>query len=254
MSAYQFNLDTIANNLANTGTTAFKSSRANFEDSFYEYFKLPGAQDSSGKGTPIGIAVGTGVKVAGTELNFDQGGLIDTGQPLDIAIEGDGFFQVTDSSEVLYTRNGAFSINSEGEIVLATASKSWVLDPSISIPADAMNISISKDGIVEVQQPGVAEATQLGQIQTAKFVNPQGLVQRGDSMYAESAASGSPQVGNPNIEGRGGVQQGRLEISNVNAVNELVDLIKTQRYFELSSQAVQAADQMLQQIANLRRF
>ena len=217
------------NNIENTGTTAFKASRTRFADSFYKYYEIPGAHDASDQGTPIEVVVGTGVKVAGTESDFTQGELIDTGQPLDVAIEGDGFFQVTDSAEVRYTRHGAFSLNADGELVLATATKSWVIEPTITIPADATSSSISSDGIVEVQQPGLTSATRVGQIQTARFINPQGLRQRGDGLYGESSTSGVPQVGNPATEGRGRVVQGKLELSNVNLDRELATMQRLRR-------------------------
>lgn len=254
MEAFEFNLDTIANNLANAGTTAFKRSRVNFEDLFYEHYKLPGTQDQVGKLTPTGISLGLGTRVGGTQLDFNNGNLIQTGGELDLAIVGDGFFQVQDGSQILYTRSGTFTKNSEGQLVMASAERGRLLEPAITIPIDAVEISVSADGIVSVLQQGSQQMTQVGQIETVRFVNPQGLLQRGENLYAASDASGAAQVGAPGLEGRGMLRQGFLEASNVEPVRELVDLIKTQRNFELNSQVVQASDQLLQLVANLRRY
>ena len=254
MEAFEFNLDTIANNLANAGTTAYKRSRVNFEDLFYEHFKLPGALDLQGKPTATGIALGLGTRVASTQLDFAEGNLQQTGGELDIAIVGDGFFQVQDGTQILYTRSGTFTRNANGEVVLASADRGRLLEPAITIPSDALEVSISGDGIVSVLQQGSSQLTQIGQIQTVRFVNPLGLIQRGENLYAPSDASGAPLIGDPGLEGRGLLRQGFLEASNVEPVRELIDLIKTQRNFELNSQVVQAADQMLQLTANLRRY
>ena len=254
MEAFQFNLDSIANNLANAGTTAYKRSRVNFEDLFYQQLKLPGTQDSlSGTLVPNGTAVGLGTRVANTDLDHTQGNLLETGKPFDIAIVGDGFFQVTDGQNIFYTRSGNFTVNADGQVVLSSADRGWLLDPAITVPTDATDISISSDGTISIMQPGQTTATNLGQIQTVRFINPQGLLQRGENLYAITESAGNPQIGNPGIEGRGALRQGFLESSNVEPVRELVDLIKTQRNFELNSQVVQAADQTLQLIANLRR-
>ena len=254
MKAFEFELDVIANNLANAGTTGFKRSRVNFEDLYYEHLRLPGALDAEGRPTPLGIEVGLGTRVAGTEENFNQGNLLETGGELDVAIAGDGFFAVQDSVETLYTRNGAFTLNADGELVLASAERGRRLQPGITVPPDAVEVSISADGIVSVLQAGQTQLTQVGQLQITRFVNPQGLLHRGESLFALTEAAGSPLEGNPAEEGRGVLRQNFLEISNVEPVRELVDLIKTQRNFELNTQVVQAADQTLQLIANLRRF
>jgi len=254
MQAYLFNLDTIANNLANAGTTAFKRSRVNFEDLYYEQIKFPGAQDSNGKLTPVGTHLGLGTRVASTEYDFSEGSLLTTAQELDVAIIGEGFFQIQDGAEILYTRAGTFTTNADGDVVLASASKGRLLEPSISIPQDTTEIVISGDGTVSVKQAGSSSLSQVGQIQTVRFINAGGLVSRGENLYALTDASGAPLVGNPGVEGRGQVRQGALETSNVEPVRELVNLIKTQRNFELSSQTIQAADQALQLVANLRRF
>ena len=253
MDANAFNLDMIANNLANAGTTAFKQSRANFEDLFYEHLKLPGAQDAQGQLTPIGLSVGLGTRVAGTQVDHGQGSLTETGAKLDVAIVGDGFFQVQDVNEMLYTRTGRFTLNADGQIVMASADRGRLLEPAITVPPDAESITITSDGQVVIKQAGSTTPTTY-QIDLARFVNPQGLIQVGESLYAESPASGAPLVGTPETEGRGALRQAHLEASNVEPVHELVDLIKTQRNFELNSQTVQAADQMLQLVANLRRY
>ncbi|MCH8829289.1 MAG: flagellar basal-body rod protein FlgG [Planctomycetes bacterium] len=254
MQANEFNLDTIANNLANAGTTGFKRTRANFEDLFYQYLKIPGAKDANSKLAPLGVGVGLGTRVAGTAIDFTQGSPRLTGNDLDVAIMGEGFFQVNDGAEILYTRAGAFSINAEGELVVASGSRGRVLEPAITIPAGTTNITISAAGIVLALTPPQTAPQEVGQIQTVTFINPQGLLQRGENLFSQTDSSGAPLQGQPGLEGRGDLQSGSLEMSNVEPVKELIELIKTQRNFELNSQVVQAADQLLQQIANLRRF
>ena len=254
MEAYQFNLDVIANNLANAGTTAFKRSRANFEDLFYEHVRLPGTQDAQSQLTPLGIEVGLGTRVSSTAVDHRNGSLLETGQELDVAIVGDGFFQVNDGDVTLYTRAGTFSVNADGQLVMASADRGRLLEPALSIPPEATEISINASGAVQVRVPGSPDLQDVGQLELARFANPQGLIQEGENLFAESAASGTPLTGTPGEEGRGTLRQRFLEASNVEPVRELVELIKTQRHFELSSQAVQAADQMLQLVANLRRY
>lgn len=254
MGAMQFKLDVIANNVANANTTAFKASRVNFEDVFYQYFKLPGQQDQQGYYTPLGTAVGLGTRVQSTELNLTQGSLLDTAGPLDLAIVGDGFFQVNDGSRFLYTRAGNFTVNNNGQIVLASADRGRPLEPSINIPQDAIQISISSEGIVSVLQAGQTQLSQIGQIQLARFINPQGMVQLGENLYSDSVASGTPLLSTPGQDGLGVLRQRFLEASNVDPVREIVGLITTQRNFELDSQVLQTADQSLQVVANLRRY
>jgi flagellar basal-body rod protein FlgG len=256
MEAFQTNLDVIANNLANASTTAYKRSRANFEDLFYQYLKLPGTLDSNGQPTPIGMAIGLGARVNGTEVDYSQGNFVQTSRQLDLSISGEGFFQIQDpqTGNTLYTRSGMFTINANGQVVLASSDIGRLLEPALQIPPGATQITITGDGVVSVLEPPNQNATQIGNIQTVKFINPQGLIQLGQNLYQQSDGSGSPQVGAPGLEGRGLLKQGFLESSNVEPVNELVDLIKTQRAFELNSQVVQASDQTLQLIANLRRF
>jgi flagellar basal-body rod protein FlgG len=255
MQALETKLDVIANNLANVNTTAFKSDRANFEDLFYRQEKLPGAQDSAGQLTPTGIAIGLGSRVSSTQTNYAQGAFQQTNKELDVAIEGNGFFQVTDATgETLYTRAGNFNMNATGQLVMGSASSGRLIEPPITFPPDTTGISISPDGIIEIQQAGTSQLTQLGQFQLALFPNNDGMQKMGENLYRETTASGSPIIGNPGSVGIGSVRQNSLEASNVEPVQELIDLITTQRAFELNSQAVQAGDQVLQLVSNLRRF
>lgn len=254
MEANMFQLDNVANNVANAGTTAFKSQRVNFEDLFYEVLKVPGSPDSQGIPTPVGRTVGLGTKVQSTELNFTQGALLQTGEEFDVAIVGDGFFAVDDGFQTAYTRAGNLTVNSEGSLVIASADKGRPLNPGITIPSDALEVGISADGIVTARLPGQQTAQQIGIIETVRFINPQGLLQVGENLYVESAASGTALRGTPGTEGRGQLRQGFLEESNVEPVKELVDLIKTQRNVELNSQVLQAADSMLQLLGQLRPF
>lgn len=254
MAANSFNLDTIANNLANAGTTAYKQNRANFEDLFYEHYKLPGVQDNAGNITPTGISLGLGTRVQSTEGDFSQGSMVTSNGTYDLAIAGEGFFQVNDGVQDLYTRAGNFTLNANGQIVIASADKGYVLEGGITIPQDAINVSISGDGVVSYQQQGSNQIQTAGNIQLARFINNQGLLRQGDNLFLPTTASGDAQLGVPGTEGRGQIRQGFLEQSNVEPVRELVELIKTQRNFELNSQVVQAADQALQTVANMRRF
>lgn len=258
MSAHIFNLDVIANNMANSSTTGFKRSRTNFEDLFYQYYKLPGSQDNStGVRTPIGTAVGLGTRVAGTQQDFTQGSLITSDKPLDLAILGDGFFVVQDTTApggFLYTRNGQITRNETGQLIIASANRGRLIDPAITIPQDATYINVSADGTVSYLAPGSTTATQAGSIQIAKFFNNEGLLQYGDSYYLPTDASGPFTTATPGTLGLGTIQQNALEASNTEPVKELVDLIKTQRNVELNSQVVQATDQLLQLVSNLRRF
>jgi flagellar basal-body rod protein FlgG len=255
MDAFIFNLDTIANNLANAGTTAFKSSRTDFEDLFYQYFEPPGVQDTQGNQTATGIYAGSGVRVSAVQPDFSQGSLLDTGRQLDVAISGDGFFEVTDGgAQPYYTRNGQFSVNSNGQLVLASSNRGLTLTSAITIPPDAIQISISGTGVVSVLQSNSNTLQQVGTIQLARFINNEGLLHQGDTLYSVTDASGPALVANPGDQGLGTLKQNFLEASNTEPVRELVDLIKTQRNVELNSQVVQAADQLLQLVTNLRRF
>lgn len=254
MEALETKLDVIANNMANISTTGFKKDRANFEDVFYRQYRLPGAQDADGTRTATGIEVGLGTRVSSTQSNFKQGAFQTTNNPLDLAIEGDGFFKVQGANGAsYYTRAGNFNLNADGEIVLGSASNGYRIDPNFTVPADATGIVVSQDGLISYSTQGSDTLTQLGQIQLSKFVNPDGMLKLGDNLYQATDASGSETTGNPGQTGFGNLRQGFLEASNVEPVNELIDLITTQRAFELNSQVVQAGDQIMQIVANLRR-
>ena len=254
MQAMETKLDVISNNLANLETTAFKKGRANFEDLFYRQEKYPGAEANSGQYSPTGIAIGMGSRVSSTQTEFKQGSFQQTGRELDVAIEGRGFFQVDDpSGQTFYTRAGNFSVNSNGNLVCGSASMGRLLQPNITIPNDTLAISISDQGVVAVRQPGNPQLSNVGTIQLATFVNPEGLLKLGENLYAQTDSSGAPIQGTPGQNGIGVLRQTALEASNVEPVNELIDLITTQRAFELNSQAIQAGDQIMQLVANMRR-
>ncbi len=253
MEAHQFSLDTVANNIANASSTAFKRSRANFEDTFYENIALPGAQTAGGGLTPVGTHVGLGTRIQSTSVEFRQGSTQVTTGDYDVAITGEGFFQVSDGAGLAYTRAGNFTLNADRTLVLASSNSGHILQPPIQIPLGARNVSIQPDGSVQYQEQS-GQITNAGQIQLWSFANNNGLLQKGENLFVETPASGSPSSGNPETNGLGSLLPGSLEVSNVEPVHELVDLIKTQRNFELNSQIIQAADQMLQLVANLRRF
>ena len=255
MTSLQTKLDVTANNLANLETTAFKGDRANFEDLFYWNEKYPGAQDSAGQYTPMGIAIGLGVRNQSIETDFVQGAFKQTGNKLDVAIDGPGFLQVINPSDntTLYSRAGNLSKNANGQLVIGSANTGRLLEPPIQIPQDATDIMISPDGQVSVQQPGNNQLQIVGQIQLATFINSQGLVKKGENLYQESDGSGPPTTNNPGQNGVGTVQQNMLEASNVEPANELIDMITTQRAFELNSKAIQTGDELMQLVANLKR-
>lgn len=254
MNSLETKLDVIANNMANINTTGFKKDRANFEDIFYRQYRLPGAEDADGTRTATGIEVGLGTRVSSTQSNFKQGSFETTNNPLDFAVEGDGFFQVRNpNGDPYYTRAGNFNLNADGQIVLGSAQNGYVLEPAISVPPEATGIVVTADGQVQYSTQNSTSLTTLGQIQLAKFVNPDGMIKLGDNLYQRTDASGDPTTGNPGKDGFGNIRQGFLEASNVEPVNELIDLITTQRSFELNSQVVQAGDQIMQIVANLRR-
>jgi flagellar basal-body rod protein FlgG len=255
LSALNTQLDVIANNLANVNTPGYKSSRANFQDLLYVERMQPGVENAIGDQRPTGLYVGLGVRVSGTQLSFEQGAPLTTNQEKDLMIEGLGFFQVTVEDAlggIAYTRAGNFALNSDGELVLAN-DVGRRLEPAITIPDDAIKIEVTNDGRVMVLQPGTIEPTEVGQIQIAAFVNPQGLKQIGENLYTQTEASGDPIVGNPSEDNLGSIRQGLLEASNVDPTRELVELIRTQRAFEMNSQSIRAADDVLQQVAQLRR-
>ena len=251
MAAQALNVDVIANNLANVNTAGFKRGRANFQDLMYQQIKSAGAEASAaGTQLPTGIQVGLGVRAAGVESIFLEGSFKDTSNPLDLAIEGRGFFQILlPNGDLAYTRAGTFSMDSQGQVVTPDGN---VLQPAITIPSDAMAINIGGDGTVSVEQPG-GVSTVIGQIQLADFSNPAGLTHLGHSMFQANNASGEAIVGNASENGLGSLGQGMLEMSNVNIVEEMVNLIAGQRAYEMNSKAVQAGDEMLQTANNIRR-
>ena len=257
LSAQQTALDVIANNLANSNTDGFKASRVNFQDLLYVEKAPPGAENLAGNRRPTGLYVGLGVKVSGTQVDFSQGSARPTDRKLDLLIQGPGFFQVEIEGDVGegigYTRAGNFTLNEDGELVLAT-DQGRRLIPSIEIEEGATGIDISTDGVVSIDLPGQIDPEVVGTIELARFINPSGLKQIGENLFLPSAASGDPTVGNPGEGGRGILRQRFLEGSNVDPVTELVNLIRTQRAFEFNSQAIQAADEALQVVGNLRRF
>ncbi len=255
MDAMQRKLDVTANNLANINTTAFKRDRANFEDLLYRNDVYPGMLDSNQTPTPTGTQVGLGTRLQSTQKDYRQGAIQETGRELDVAIEGHGFLQVTDpqSQQTLFTRAGNLDINADGNLVIGSAQTGRLLEPPIQIPQDATAISINPSGQVLVRQVGNAQLQQVGQLQMAQFVNPDGLLKVGENLYMQTDASNQALVGDPGTNGLGVLRQSSLEASNVEPVQELIDLITTQRGFELNSQAVQAGDQMLQLMSNLRR-
>jgi flagellar basal-body rod protein FlgG len=253
MQAAETKLDVVANNLANINTTGFKKGRANFEDLFYRHYQMPGATDGQLQ-TATGTSVGLGTRVSSIQTDFKQGALQNTGNNLDVAVEGNGFFRVQDvDGNFLYTRAGNFSINAEGVLVLGSATAGRIVQPPVTIPQDALTVSIQYDGQVMVSQPGVTAPTSVGTLQIASFINPEGLLKHGENLFQETDASGPNQLGNPGENGLGLLRANALEASNVEPVQELIDLITTQRAFELNSQAVQAGDQVMSLIANLRR-
>jgi len=255
MAAMETKLNVVANNLANVSTTAYKRDRANFEDLYYQHERLPGIEDRASEPTPTGVSVGLGVRLSSTQTNFDQGSFLQTDRELDVAIEGPGFFKVADpTGQIYYTRAGTLNVNANGYLVIGSAYTGRLLDPPISIPQDAIGISISPEGIVSVKQPNNPQMAQVGQIELATFINPDGLLKIGENLYAETDASGSPILGNPGQEGLGLLRQGALEASNVEPVRELIELIATQRAFEMNSQVIKAGDEMMQLVSNLRRY
>ncbi|GMU70970.1 MAG: flagellar basal-body rod protein FlgG [Burkholderiales bacterium] len=249
LDAQQLQLDVISNNLANVGTTGFKRSRAVFEDMLYQTLRQPGAQSSQQTQLPTGLQVGTGVRPVATERIDTQGNLQQTGNPLDVAINGKGYLQITlPDGTSAYTRDGSLHLDNQGQLV---TSSGYAVSPAITIPSNAQSVTVGRDGVVSVTQPGQAQPTQVGSIQIATFVNAAGLEARGENLLIETASSGSPTVNAPGSNGAGVLQQGFVETSNVNVVEELVAMIQTQRAYEINSKAVQTSDQMLQRLSQL---
>jgi flagellar basal-body rod protein FlgG len=251
MSAQQMNLDNIANNLANSSTTGFQQRQLNFTDLLYQNQIMPGTAATQQTTVAAGVQIGLGTRPAETEIIQTQGDFTTTGNPLDIAIQGAGFFQVLmPNGQTGYTRDGSFHVDSQGTLVTADGNP---LQPSITIPSDALTVTIGSDGTVSVTQPAQTAATEVGSIQTALFINPGGLNAVGDNIYLQTTASGQPIIGTPGgSDGLGSLQQGMLEQSNVSVVNQFVAMILAQRSYESNSRVVKAADEMLQQLNQLQ--
>ena len=248
LDAQQTRMSVVSNNLANVNTTGFKRGRAVFEDLLYQNVTQAGGATSQNPESPTGLSTGTGVRVVATEKNFTQGSAQQTDNALDVLIQGRGFFQVLQPDGTLaYSRDGSFKVDSEGRLVTASG---FEIQPSLTIPSDAQSITIGLDGTVEATLQGQTSPTSLGTLQLADFINPAGLQPKGQNLYLETAASGSPQVANPGLDGLGTLVQGSLEGSNVNVVEELVSMIETQRAYEMNSKAIATSDQMLQYLNN----
>lgn len=249
LDAQQTQMDVVANNLANVSTNGFKRSRAVFEDLLYQNIRQPGAQSSQQTQLPSGLQIGTGVRPVAAERIHTQGNLQQTGNKLDVAVQGTGFFPVLmPDGSTGYTRDGSFQTDAQGQLV---TSSGYVIQPAVTIPANASSVTIGSDGVVSVTQPGSVAPVQVGQLQLASFVNPAGLQSSGQNLYLESASSGAPSMANPGANGNGTLVQGYLETSNVNVVEELVNMIQTQRAYEINSKAITTSDQMLQKLSQI---
>jgi len=243
MEAQQQQIDNIANNLANSNTVGFKRSRLEFQDILYQNLRTPGAASNASTNLPVGLQIGLGTRVIASERVFLQGDFHQTQNPLDMVIEGNGFFKVRQTSgEIAYTRAGSFHLNAQGQIVTATGES---LEPAVTVPGNATSITIGTDGTVSVTVPGQANAQNVGQIQLASFPNPAGLESLGRNLFKETAASGQATTGAPDANGLGRINQGYVEGSNVNVVEELVAMIAAQRAYETNSKVITAADRML---------
>lgn len=249
LEAQQTSMDVISNNLANVSTTGFKRARAVFEDLLYQTIRQPGAQSSEQTQLPSGLQLGTGVKPVATERIFTQGNLQQTGNAKDVAIQGNGFFQVLmPDGTTSYTRDGSFQMDSNGQLVTASG---YTVQPAITIPADAQTLTIASDGVVSVTQAGSSASVTVGTLQLATFINPAGLQSLGENLYAETASSGSPSTNTPGSNGAGTLNQSYVETSNVNVVEEMVNMIQTQRAYEINSKAIQTSDEMLARLTQL---
>lgn len=249
LEAQQTQLDVVSNNLANVGTTGFKKSRAVFEDLMYQNLRQVGGQTSDQTRLPSGLQVGTGVRVVATERMHSQGNMTKTDNPKDVAINGAGFFQVLmPDGTTSYTRDGSFQTDRDGQLVTASG---FTIQPAITIPQNATSLTVGRDGIVSVTQAGSTATVQVGQLQLATFLNPAGLQSLGENLYNETDSSGAPNLVNPGVDGAGILSQGYTEASNVNVVEELVNMIATQRAYEINSKSIQTSDQMLQRLTQL---
>jgi flagellar basal-body rod protein FlgG len=251
MRGQQFRIDVTANNLANANTVGFKADRAEFADLLYQQLRRPGGTSATGIQWPTALQVGLGVNAVGTAKNFTQGNYLTTDQPLDMVIEGDGFFQIQlPDGRTGYSRDGSFKLDANGQIV---TNDGLMLTPNITVPNNATQITISRDGTINVNLPGQTAATQVGQVTLVRFVNPQGLRAEGANIFTETDASGAPVEDVPGQNGLGTLRQGYLEASNTSVVDELVSLIVGQRAYEANSRSVQTSDEMLQTAVNLKR-
>ncbi len=251
MEAQQLNVDVIANNLANVNTVGFKKSRVDFQDVMYQTLRSAGSTAARGVQVPTGIQVGLGTRPVATQKLFSQGDFTQTGNSLDLVVEGDGFFQVQrPDGTIAYTRDGSLKLDSQGRLV---SSDGYVLQPEIVIPKGSTSISIGTDGTVSVGMPGQTQPQEVGQIQIARFINPAGLESLGRNLFRQTAASGDPETGTPGLTGMGTIAQGFVETSNVKVVEEMVSMIVAQRAYEINSKSIQTADQMLELSNNLRR-
>ena len=249
LDAQQLNMDVIANNLANVSTNGFKASRAVFQDLVYQTIRQPGAQSSQQTELPSGLQVGTGVQPVSTERLNTQGNLQQTSNSTDVAIQGAGFFQILmPDGTTGYTRDGSFQVNSQGQLV---NSSGYSLQPPITIPANALSVTIGLDGTVSVTQQGVTGSVQVGSMQLATFINPAGLQSNGGNILAETSSSGSASTNTPGTNGAGTVNQGYVEASNVNVAEEMVNMIQTQQAYEINSKAITTSDQMMQSLAQI---
>lgn len=246
LDAQQTDISVISNNLANASTVGYKKSRAIFEDLLYQNINQPGGRSSQDTELPNGLMLGAGAKVVATQKNFSQGNTLTTENSLDLMVQGSGFFEVLQpDGTIAYTRNGQFTLDEEGQMV--TSGAGFLLQPNITVPADAQSITISQDGEVSVKIAGEADNAVIGQLTISDFINPSGLQPIGQNLYTETAVSGAPVQGNPGVDGLGTLVQGALETSNVNVTEELVNLIESQRAFEMNSKVISAVDQMLGQ-------
>ncbi len=248
LDAQQTNMSVISNNLANVNTTGFKRDRAVFEDLMYQNVRQVGANSTQNTELPSGLMIGTGVRTVATQKEHAQGNLVTTNNNFDLAIEGKGYFQVLHpDGSIVYTRDGQFSLNQDGQVVTASG---YALEPAINVPSNAVSVTVGSDGVVSALLAGATSPTQIGQIELANFANPQGLEPQGDNLFRESVASGAPLTGLPGNDSLGTVLQGHLESSNVNVVEELVNMIQTQRAYEMNSKSISTADKMLGFVTN----
>ena len=246
LDAQNTRMAVISNNLANVNTTGFKRDRASFEDLLYQTVRQPGASSSQNSELPSGLMLGTGTRIVATQKQFTQGNIEQTNNSLDVAVQGRGFFQILlPDGSLAYTRDGSFEMDSNGQIV---TSSGYQVQPTITVPANTQSVTIGSDGTVSALVAGNSAPQQIGNIQLADFVNPLGLQPIGENLYKETVSSGTPQAGTPGLTGLGTTVQGSLESSNVNVVEELVNMIETQRSYEMNSKAISTVDQMLQYV------